>query len=90
MDGPKGVLTPAGTMPKVVVYRRWKAKKVTEPKPGLFVADFGESFCFAVWNKEEIVPAPVASARFFRYCACAFASENYWVFAWFAISETML
>ena len=44
VDGPKGVLTPAGTMPKVVVYRRWKAKKVTEPKPGLFVADFGENF----------------------------------------------
>ena len=44
IDGPKAVLTPAGDMPKVVVYKRWTAKAVTEPKPGLFVADFGENF----------------------------------------------
>ena len=44
VDGPKAVLTPAGAMPKVVVYKRWTAKTVTEPKPGIFVADFGENF----------------------------------------------
>ena len=31
-------------MPKIVVYKRWKAKRVFEPKPGVFVADFGENF----------------------------------------------
>lgn len=44
VKGPKGAVVPAGTMPKVVVYRRWKAKGVTELKPGCHVIDFGENF----------------------------------------------
>ena len=44
VQGPRGVVEPAADMPKVIVYRRWKARNVTEPKPGLFVIDFGENF----------------------------------------------
>jgi len=42
--GPKGKVEAADDMPKVVVYRRWKAKKVTELRPGCHVVDFGENF----------------------------------------------
>ena len=42
--GPKGRVESAGDMPKVVVYRRWKAKKVSELRPGCHVVDFGENF----------------------------------------------
>lgn len=41
VDGPQCAVEPAGDMPKIVVYKRWKAKRVFEPKPGVFVADFG-------------------------------------------------
>ena len=44
VKGPKGAVVPAGDMPKVVVYKRWTAKAVTEAKPGVYVADFGENF----------------------------------------------
>ena len=44
VDGPEGKIVPAGTMPKVVVYRSWKSVKVTEPRPGVYVIDCGENF----------------------------------------------
>ena len=44
MDGPKGAIEPSGRMPDIVVYRRWKAKKVTTIRPGCHVVDFGENF----------------------------------------------
>ena len=44
VEGPKGAVEVAADMPKVVVYRRWKAKKVTALRPGCHVVDFGENF----------------------------------------------
>lgn len=42
--GPKGAVLPAENAPKTIVYERWKARAVHEPKPGVFVVDFGVNF----------------------------------------------
>lgn len=44
VDGPKGAVEDDDRLPDTVVYRRWKAKSVSEPRPGVFVVDFGEVF----------------------------------------------
>ena len=44
VEGPKGAVEPSGDMPNIVVYRRWKAKRVTKIRPGCHVVDFGENF----------------------------------------------
>ena len=42
--GPAGAVQDDDRLPDTVVYRRWKAKSVSEPRAGVFVVDFGEVF----------------------------------------------
>ncbi len=43
-DPPKGVVTPRGDAPPVVVYDRWKAKSVKELSHGRWIVDMGVNF----------------------------------------------
>jgi len=55
----------------------------------VFVANFGESARVACWNIEEIVPAPVVAAWFFRDGSGAAATKNDRLFAWLTESKAM-
>lgn len=44
IEGPKGKVENADDMPRTVIYKRWKAKKVTALARGRYVVDFGENF----------------------------------------------
>jgi alpha-L-rhamnosidase len=64
IEGPSGKLT-AGTAPPVKVMRTFTSQSITNPKPGLYVADLGQNF--AGWPKIRVSGA--AGSQIVLTCA---------------------
>lgn len=63
MEAPKGKIVPRAC-PPVMVGQTIRAKKITEPKPGVYVVDFGQNFAGHVRLK---VNAPAGTRITLRY-----------------------
>lgn len=57
VKGPAGIVQPAGALPKVIIYDRWKAKRVTQVSNGVWIVDMGVNAAGTFRAKLRGVPA---------------------------------